>query len=45
MKEVINSMEYNGVLDLVKLTKGYKIVGCKWVLKTKRDSHGNLEQG
>ena len=32
-------MEHNGVWDLVKLPKG-----CKWVFKTKRDSHGNLER-
>ena len=44
MKEEINSMEHNGVWDLVELPKGCKRVGCKWVFKTKRDSHGNLER-
>ena len=43
MKEEIDSMEHNGVWDLVELPKGCKRVGCKWVFKTKRDSHGNLE--
>jgi len=38
MKEEINSMEHNGIWDLVELAKG-----CKWVFKTKRDSHSNLE--
>ena len=38
MKEEINSMEHNGVWYLLKLPKG-----CKWVFKTKRDSHSNLE--
>ena len=36
-------MEHNSVWDLVELLKGCKRVGCKWVFKTKRDSHGNLE--
>ena len=44
MKEEINSMEHNRVWDLVGLPKGCKRVGCKWVFKTKRDSHGNLER-
>jgi len=39
MKEELNSMEHNGVWDLVELPKD-----CKWVLKTKRDSFGNLER-
>jgi len=43
MKEKINSMKHNGVWDLVELPKDCKRVGCKWVFKTKRDSHGNLE--
>jgi len=29
MKEEINSMEHNGVWDLVELSKGCKGVGCK----------------
>ena len=37
-------MEHNGVWDLVELPKGYKLVGCKWVFKTKHDSHDNLER-
>jgi len=44
MKEEINFMEHNGVWDLVELLKGCKRVGCKWVYKTKHDSHGNLER-
>jgi len=43
MKEEINSMKHNGVWVLVELPKGCKRVGCKWVFKTKHDSHGNLE--
>jgi len=36
-------MKHNCVWDLVELSKGCKRVGCKWVLKTKQDSHDNLE--
>jgi len=43
MKEEINSMEHNGVWDLIELPKGCKRVGCKWIFKTKLNSHGNLE--
>jgi len=44
MKEEIDSMEHNGVWDLVELPKGCKRVGYKWVFKTKHDSHDNLER-
>jgi len=43
MKENINSMEHNCIWDLVELPKDCKRVGCKWVFKTKRDSHGNFK--
>ena len=42
-KEEINSIEHNNIWDLVELLKDCKRVGCKWVFKTKRDSHDNLE--
>lgn len=44
MKDEFKSMEQNGVWDIVELLEGCKKVGCKWVFKTKRDSHGNLER-
>jgi len=44
MKEEINSMEHNGVWDIVELPMGCKRVDCKWVFKTKCDSHCNLER-
>ena len=44
MKEEINSMEHNGVLNLVELPKGCKRASCKWIFKNKRESHGNLER-
>ena len=43
MKEEINSMEHNDVWDLVQLPKDCKRVGCKWIFKTKHDSHDNLK--
>ena len=44
MKYELKSMIQNEVWDLVKLPEGHRKVGCKWVLKTKRNSHGNLER-
>jgi len=44
MKDELKSMAQNCVLDLVESLKGCKRVGCKWVFKTKRDSHGNVER-
>nr|KYP66638.1 Retrovirus-related Pol polyprotein from transposon TNT 1-94 [Cajanus cajan] len=43
MKAELKSMEHNRVWDRVELPEGCKRVGCKWVFKTKCDSHGNLE--
>ena len=36
MKEEINSLEENKTWDLVELSKGRKVVGCKWVYKLKK---------
>jgi len=44
MKEELNSMEHNGVWNLIELPKGCKKVGSKWVFKTKRDFYGNLDR-
>jgi len=44
MKYELKSMAQNGVWDLVELPEGCKRVGCKWVFKTKCDSHGNIER-
>jgi len=43
MKNEIKSMAQNCVWNLVKLPERCKRVGCKWVFKTKRDSHGNIK--
>ena len=44
LKDELKSMVQNEVWDLVGLLKGHRKVGCKWVFKTKRDLHGNLER-
>ena len=44
MKDEMNSMANNQVWDLVELPKGAKVIGCKWVFKTKRDLLGNIER-
>ena len=44
MKYEMNSMASNGVWNLVELLDGEKIIGCKWVLKTKKDLLGNIER-
>jgi len=44
MKDEFKSMAQNCVWDLVELPEGCKRVGCKWVFKTKCDSHGNIER-
>lgn len=44
MQEELKSMDQNGVWDLMKLSMRYKIVGCKWVFKTKYDSRDEIER-
>jgi hypothetical protein len=44
MKDEMKSMSTNDVWDLEEITKGAKIVGCKWVYKIKCDSKGNIER-
>ena len=44
MKDELNSMANNQVWDLVELLEGFRVVGCKWVYKTKTDSSGNIER-
>ena len=43
MKDEMNSMANNQVWDFVELPKGAKVIGCKWVFKSKRDSSSNIE--
>ena len=44
MKVEMNSMNTNDVWDLEEIPDVAKIVGCKWVYKTKLDSQGNIER-
>ena len=44
MNDEIKSMKANDVYDLVKLPEGAKLIGCKWIFKTKRDSKDNIER-
>ena len=44
MEAEINSMITNDVWDLVEIPNGAKIVGYKWVYKTKCDSKEKVER-
>ena len=44
IQDEMRLMNTNGVWDLETIPKGAKIVGCKWVYKTKYDSKGNVER-
>ena len=44
MKNEMSSMRCNDVWDLIELPNGAKVIGCKWVFKTKKDSLGNIER-
>ena len=44
MKDEIDSMVSNRVRDLVELPYAVKIVVCKWVFKTKKDSQDNIQR-
>ena len=44
MQDEMRLMSTNGVWDLETISKGAKIVDCKWVYKTNHDSKGNIER-
>ena len=44
MEKEVKSLSVNKVWDLVSLPKGKKVVGSKWVFKTKRNVDGNVER-
>ena len=44
MNEEMKSMKDNDVWDLISLSEDGKLIGCKWIFKTKRDSKGNMER-
>ena len=44
MEDELRSMSTNKVWDLVEIPDRVKLVGCKWVYKTKCDSKGKVER-
>jgi hypothetical protein len=44
MEDEMKSMSSNHVWYIQEIPKGAKIVGYKWVYKTKYDSNGNVEK-
>ena len=44
MESEMKSLNKNKVWELVKLPKGRKAIGCKWIFKTKIDGDGNIER-
>ena len=44
MQKEMKSIDTNKVWELVKLPKGKKTIGCKWVYKRKTDADGSLER-
>ena len=44
LEDEMKSIKTNCVWNLETIPKGAKIVGCKWVYKTKHDSKGNIER-
>lgn len=44
MKDQMNSMASIGVWDLVELSNSLKVIGCKWVYRTKKDLLGSIER-
>lgn len=44
MHDEMKSMVNNDVWELVKLPRNCKVIGCKWILKTKKDSKGKIKR-
>lgn len=44
MKEKLESMFMNQVWSIVEPKSHVKPIGCKWVYKTKKDAHGQIER-
>ena len=44
MKKELFSLLENKTYRLVKLPKGHKAIGSKWVFKTKRDTDGKISR-
>ena len=44
MKEDLDALSKNNTWDLVTLSPGKFVVGCKWIYKIKTHSDGSIEQ-
>ena len=44
MKDEFQSLVDSGVLELTKCPKDRTLIGCRWVLKTKRNADGSVER-
>lgn len=44
MTTELEAMESNKTRDVVSLTHGHHIVGCRWIYKVKHRSDGSIEQ-
>ena len=44
MNEEYKSMHDNQIWDLVPLPEVKKLISCKWIFKTKKNSEGNVER-
>ncbi|KAL1569026.1 hypothetical protein AAHA92_00559 [Salvia divinorum] len=44
LDEEYKSMLFNDIWDIYPLPEGVKLIGCKWIFKTKRDSKGNVDK-
>ena len=44
MKEDLDALSKNNTWDLVTLSSGKFVVGCKWIYKIKTHSDGSIEQ-
>lgn len=44
MKEECEALMRNGTWSLVSLPQGRRPIGCKWLLKTKRNSDGSINK-
>ena len=44
MAEELNALEENNTWNIVKLLPGKKVVGSRWVYKTKLKANGSIER-
>ena len=44
MKEEFDALSKNHTWDLVTLSPGKSVVGCKWIYKIKTRSYGSIER-